>query len=81
MSTKRKLWSTQFAHRARLRHQSQAAAYRYIQEKAADWRAGLLDFQRVTVYVDTREGFGWQTYEHIDLDEVARATSTPEETR
>lgn len=44
----------------------------YVQEKATDWKAGLLDFQHVRVYVDERDGFGWRrTYEQLDLAEVA----------
>lgn len=79
--SKRKLWATAFA-RVRpdkRRHESQSAAYRYVQNEAANWLSGALRSQHLTVYVDERDGRGWQTFEHIDLDEVARATVVPKE--
>lgn len=67
--TARKLWATAFA-RVRpdkRRHESKAAVYRYVEGVSADWAAGALRSQHLTVYVDERDGRGWQTYEHIDL--------------
>jgi len=71
MST-RKLWATAFA-RVRpdkTRHESRAAAYRYVEHKARQWALGNLRPQHLTVYVDERDGQGWQIYEHVDLAEV-----------
>ena len=75
MSTKRKLWATNFPRivSPKKRHQSKAAAYRYVAAEAALWGAGSLRSQHLTVYVDEDDGRGWQTYEHIDLAELAKA--------
>jgi hypothetical protein len=56
----RKLWATSFPRIAgpRRRHQSQTAAYRYVQGAATDWQQGALRSQHLIVWVDTREGFG-----------------------
>ncbi len=77
----RKLWATAFPGRGRLRHPSKAATYRYVQEKAADWQAGLVDLQHLRVYVDDRDGFGWRTYEQLDLAEVSGASADGGEQR
>jgi hypothetical protein len=67
----RKLWATRFGRIAgeMHRHESKAAVYRYAQAQAANWLAGALRSQHLTVYVDERDGRGWKTYEHIDLQE------------
>jgi len=71
MASKRKLWATSFPQIVsdRKRHPSEAAVYRWLHGAAFDWRHGALRSQHVTVWVDTREGFGWQRYELIDLAE------------
>lgn len=68
-SKPRKLWATQFpaGGGSRLRHESKAAVYRYIEGKVADWLCDALRSQHLTVFVDERDGQGWQTYERIDL--------------
>jgi hypothetical protein len=70
---KRKVWGTQFAQIGSdmKRHQSSAAAYRYVREQAKLWASGALRSQRLTVYVDEGDGRGWRTYERIDLAELA----------
>lgn len=70
--TARKLWATAFPRVSpdKRRHESKAAAYRHIQHEATNWAAGALRSQHLTVYVDERDGFGWRTYEHIDLAEL-----------
>jgi hypothetical protein len=76
MQRKRKLWATKpsFAGSTLCRHESQAATYRYIQNYyVRNWLAGALRFQRLTVLVDERDGLGWQVYERIDLDELAKS--------
>jgi hypothetical protein len=75
MQRKRKLWATGFPQLAgpKLRHESRAEAYRYVENDVRNWLAGALRSQHVTVYVDERDGQGWQTYERIDLDELAKA--------
>ena len=72
MAGKRKLWATRFASTGvdYKRHESQAAAYRYVRNEAANWAGGALRSPHLTVYVDERDGRGWRTYEHIDLNEV-----------
>jgi hypothetical protein len=73
---KRKLWATKpiYAGSSMCRHESKAATYRYIHNFYLRNRlSGALRFRGVTVYVDERDGQGWQTYERIDLDELARA--------
>jgi hypothetical protein len=72
----RKLWATKpvFAGSTPCRHESKAATYRYIKNYyLRNWLAGALRFQRLTVLVDERDGQGWQLYERIDLDELAKA--------
>lgn len=74
MATKRKLWGTKpiYAGSSMCRHESKAATYRYIQNFHLRNRlAGAFRFRGVTVYVDERDGQGWQMYERIDLDELA----------
>lgn len=75
MQRERKLWATQFPTSAgsMLRHESKAAVYRYIEGKVADWLCNALRSQHLTVFVDERDGRGWQTFEPIDLDELAKA--------
>lgn len=80
-SKPRKLWATKpaYAGATLCRHESQAATYRYIQNfYVRNWIAGALRFQRLTVYVDEREGQGWQTYERIDLAELAASATSPD---
>ena len=69
--SKRKLWATAFLRIAseKRRHESQAAVWRYVQSECANWLAGALRSQHLVVYVDERDGQGWQTFEQIDLAE------------
>lgn len=73
MAGNRKLWATRFGFVAAQlhRHESHAATYRYIQRQAELWADGILRSQHLTVFVDERDGRGFQTYERIDLAELA----------
>jgi hypothetical protein len=70
----RKLWATSFprVRPDKRRHESKAAVYRYVEAEVANWLCHALRSQHLTVYVDERDGQGWQTYEHIDLAELAQ---------
>ncbi|WP_027930735.1 hypothetical protein [Amycolatopsis thermoflava] len=86
MSAKRKLWATRYSgfSNPMKRHESKAAVYRYVQNEVANWLCGALRSKRLAVYVDNREGLGWQLYEWVDLDELAVSESRAalsEETR
>lgn len=73
----RKKWATRLhPGEQRKTHPSQAAAYRYVQARAVEYRNGVLrrDLNRLTVFVD--EGDGWKTHETVDL---ARFAGTTEE--
>lgn len=74
--TKRKLWATQFhlIGTPKRRHESRAAAYRSIDNDRRRWVFGSLRSQHVTVFVDERDGQGWQVYERIDLAELGGAS-------
>lgn len=76
--SKRKLWATRYARIVgpMRRHESKAAVYRYVENEVANWLCNALRSQHLTVYVDERDGQSWQVYEHIDLDELAKADST-----
>lgn len=65
----RKLWATRFDRipNEYRRHESKVQAYRYVENDRANWACGALVSQYVTVYVDERDGHGWQVYERIDL--------------
>lgn len=73
MASKRKLWATQFHLIGTLkqRHESKPAAYRQVENDVRNWLAGVLRSQHLTVFVDERDGQGWQVYERIDLAELA----------
>lgn len=45
---------------------SETAVYDAVRAEAENWASG-----RIRVYVDEREGFGWQLYELLDLAELA----------
>lgn len=66
---KRKLWATSFPRIAtpKRRHESKAAVYRWVRGEAANWLAGALRSQYMAVWIDDRDGRGFQVYEHIDL--------------
>lgn len=70
---RRKLWRTRFDFPGALNHQheSKAATYRWVQEQVR--RRETLRCQRLTVFVDERDGHGYRTYERIDLAELAEA--------
>lgn len=80
MAGKRKLWATRydFAGAPRRSHESQAATYRWVREQARLWSLGALRSQRLTVFVDERDGRGYQTYERIDLAVLAAANELKE---
>lgn len=69
MASKRKLWATrfQFPGAPEKRHPSQPAAYRYVRDQIAPYRCGALRTQHLDVLVDERDGFGWRTFDRIDL--------------
>lgn len=67
----RKRWATRLhPGEKRKQHPSQAAAYRYVQARAVEYRLGMLrrDLSRLTVFVD--EGEGWKTHEIVDLTQA-----------
>lgn len=78
MRAKRKLWATQFRFAGALlrRHESKAAAYRYIQNDLRNWLVGGLRTHHLTVFVDERDGQGYQVYERIDLAELAKGDAS-----
>lgn len=67
----RKKWAVQppLMSIARTQHPSQPAAYRKVQEWAVEFRAGVLNprVREIEVYVDERDGAGWQLYERVNL--------------
>lgn len=67
----RKLWATRWDRIANgyTRFESKAAVYRYVAQQRLHWEAQMLRSQHLTVYVDERDGQGWQRYERIDLAE------------
>lgn len=70
MSRPRKLWSTTFmGDPMRRRHESRAAAYRYVENDRRNWLCGALRWHVIDIWVDERDGRGWQRYERIDLAE------------
>lgn len=73
MTKPRKLWAVRFRFTGApiRRHESKAAAYRHVQNEVANWLAGTLRTQHLAVWVDERDGRGWQTYEFVDLAELA----------
>jgi hypothetical protein len=78
MQRKRKLWATQFwgvhtPRSAKHRHESKAAVYRYVEAQVANWLDGAVLSKTLTVFVDERDGLGWQLHERIDLDKLAKA--------
>jgi hypothetical protein len=68
----RKLWKITWPEvpRSVERPESQAAAYRYVRAQAANWQCDALRSPLLNVYVDERDGQGWQLYERIDLREL-----------
>lgn len=65
----RKLWSGGFPAIVgdRKRFESKAAAYRWVRHQVTNLH--MLRSPVVNVYVDERDGQGWQLYEQIDLRE------------
>lgn len=84
MAKPRKRWSTTILvangseTRHRKAHPSQAAVYRWLQWRAEELAAGMLadDRSKVIVWLDERDGRGWQRFENVDLAELAAMTST-----
>jgi hypothetical protein len=67
---RRKLWSTTYmGSPQRRRHESRAEAYRYVENDRRNWLAGALRWSAVNVWVDERDGQGWQHYERINFAE------------
>lgn len=66
----RKLWATSFPRipGEKYRHESKAAVYRYVRDQRANWLRGALRSQHLVVWLDERDGQGWQRYENVDLD-------------
>lgn len=67
-----KLWSTTLGVNIRRRHESCASAYRYVERDRRNWLAGSTRNSVVSVWVDYRNGAGWQLYERINFAEEAR---------
>lgn len=75
----RKLWRTvwrsvdaETVHRVD-QHESRAAAYRYVENDAANYAAVPSPSRQVTlVFVDERDGLGWQLYELVDLADYGK---------
>src|ERR1044072_1803506 len=63
----RKLWATRYIHPGAemKRHESQAAAYRWLREEARHWSAGRA--QHVRVLLDERLAFGGKTFDQVAL--------------
>lgn len=81
MSGKRKLWRILSEANIRdlalvTRPETKAAAYRWVQHQAGRFQDGFLKDPHVVVYVDERDGRGWQTYEKIDLREIIASWQT-----
>lgn len=71
MSKPRKRWSA-IRMNTRTKFGSEAATYRWVRQHAEFWQQGMLSSPLITVYVDERDGQGWQTFERIDLREFRR---------
>lgn len=75
MAAPRKKWATQppLMKVARRNHPSKPAAYRDVQEWAAEFAAGTLrqGIREIEVYVDEGLGRGWELYETINLAGLA----------
>lgn len=74
MPRKPKLWASSYPRvlSDKTRHSSLVAAYRYVERQAALWQSGILRSRHLTVWVDERDGRGWQRFEDIDLDELPK---------
>jgi hypothetical protein len=71
-----KKWSTRTTPGAGYkRHESKAAAYRYVAKTGEEFRLGMLrpDLTKVSVYVD--EGNGMQLFEVVNLADLTDGTS------
>jgi hypothetical protein len=68
MAKLRKLWSTTNGHNpiTRRRHETRAAAYRSVHNDATNHAAGIARYATTQVWVDERDGRGWQLFERID---------------
>lgn len=55
------------------RPESKAKVYRYIENEVANWLCNVLPSPHVEVWVDERKGHGWQLYERVNLDDLAKA--------
>lgn len=69
MRPRAKLWSSTYPRIVadRTRHSSLVAAYRYVARQSDLWKAGSLRSRHLTVWVDERDGQGWQRFEDLDL--------------
>lgn len=79
----RRLWSTTQGPEAssvvesqRRRHESQAEAYRYVQNDATNYaaRSGT-GYTYTDVWVDERDGRGWQHFERVQMADLATRES------
>lgn len=53
------------------RPESKVKVYRYVQNELTNWLCGALPSPTMKIWVDERDGRGWQLYEKIDLEELA----------
>lgn len=71
MSTRKK-WATRHGGVGPYkRHESRAAAYRYVESQRGFWAVGMLRHQTLVVYVNNGDERGWQVSERIDLGAAA----------
>lgn len=75
MPSRRRLWATRYTglHQRRFGHKTEADTYEWVQREAREWKAGNRAFHLVTVYVDERDGRGFQPFETCDLAVLSRS--------
>lgn len=54
------------------RVESKVKAYRWVHDEVANWLYGVPLTPFVEVWVDERDGNGWQLYEKVNLEELAQ---------
>lgn len=75
--SKRKRWAVSPEHtggdlKYRNRFESKAAVYRWVENETRNWLCGAPRSPILVIYVDERDGEDWQTYERLDLRELAK---------
>jgi len=65
----RKLWKVEHGDRV-WRPESKVKAYNIVQAQAANHQCARFKLHIIRIYVDERDGQGWQLYEAIDLREL-----------